>query len=102
MAKLEESVLSHVSIPQSEGEEDEEDGNAVEPGQGSKKDALVAGIAARERLLATQQAQLQSQNALIQKNLNEKLEQIRGEEVKIAGKLQDLRENEKKLQSRKG
>ena len=65
MAKLEESVLSHVSIPQSERDEDEQDASAAGPGHGNKKEALVAGIEARERLLATQQAQLQSQNALL-------------------------------------
>ena len=107
MAKLEESVLSHVSIPQSEGpveeqNEEQEPHNEASNGQAAdKKEVLMAGIEAREQLLANQQAQLQSQNALLQKSLGEKLEQIRKEEVQIAGKFNDLRDSEKKLHQRK-
>eukprot|EP00353_Schmidingerella_taraikaensis_P003001 CAMPEP_0185585048 /NCGR_PEP_ID=MMETSP0434-20130131/36124_1 /TAXON_ID=626734 ORGANISM="Favella taraikaensis, Strain Fe Narragansett Bay" /NCGR_SAMPLE_ID=MMETSP0434 /ASSEMBLY_ACC=CAM_ASM_000379 /LENGTH=45 /DNA_ID= /DNA_START= /DNA_END= /DNA_ORIENTATION= len=43
MAKLDESVLSHVSIPESENG----DGNDA----AMRKEELVAGIQARERLL---------------------------------------------------
>ena len=106
MAKLEESVLSHVSIPQSEGpveehNEEQEPHEAANGQAADKKEVLMAGIEAREQLLANQQAQLQSQNALLQKSLGEKLEQIRKEEVQIAGKFNDLRDSEKKLHQRK-
>ena len=53
MAKLDDSIVSHVSIPESEHELQNSKSSSM------KKEELVVGIEAREKILATQMQQLE-------------------------------------------
>ena len=98
MAKLDDSIVSHVSIPDSEYQSNTKH---THRNSAMKKEELVVGIEAREKIVAGQMQQLEAQNALLQKSLSDKLDRIKSEEVKLASRIHELKSAEKNVEQRR-
>ena len=96
MAKLDDSIVSHISITESNHENEGQNDEAREV----KMQELLSGIEAREKLLQTKQRQLQTQNETLSKNLEDRLDRIKGEEVRVAQRISELDKVEKNINSR--